>query len=224
MILEEFYNLMPAKDCRVCGSLSCRTFARKIIRGTSKVEDCPHMLSGDLSKNKSDILKALSSNAVSLPRLSKARKSMLIIHPCHAKGKKMGEFQIEPENDLFGVFDFKALCTLVSGCSEFSDAKFSGKLGVASFGYGEKIVFVFSSGLIRIKQAKDKEDIIKSAEFVLKKIIKSIILESDETLGEFVLSKTEAERKGKTHAFLEKTFGGLLGTGRAGKAIREEIS
>ncbi|MBW6451321.1 MAG: hypothetical protein K0B02_01145 [DPANN group archaeon] len=210
MILEEFYALMSHKDCGECGFSSCRTFARKLIRKTSKIEGCKHLNIG-ASKQINEILKC---KKIILTKVSMTGKGMLVLQPCHSKGKRMAEFQIKPYNDLFGVFDLEALNTCISSCKDFTDIKKSINLGVITFSYFEKKVFVFSSGLVRVKQAKSQEDILNASGFILEKIIGSLILDDDELL---------LEHKSFDSDLFENSVWYLLNLKREGTKIKDLI-
>lgn len=167
MNLNEFYALFRDADCKFCGISNCRTFARRVILGKAEISGCAN-ISGE---TKEKIAKALKEGIAfsNLPKLETT--GAIILRPCKKRGKKTGEIRLHNPNNVFPLFDSKALYDIVLKADGFRDVSYSEELSFLRASLGEKNVFIFESGLIRVKQADSKADIERTVE-LLKGLIK----------------------------------------------------
>lgn len=155
--IYELYQLMPGKDCGICGSISCRQFARRLAVGEEKAEKCTYM-GQDAALKAGALLKA----GVEIYRKPPPREELLIIRPCqHDARKVMTESRIGDEAK-YGIIDPFEMCKLAKKCALFNNQKCSEKLGIATFQYGNTEVVLYDNGKINIKQADNKEEAIKA--------------------------------------------------------------
>jgi len=47
---KEIYALLPQSNCADCGEATCIAFTVKLIKGEKRVEECPHLSSGNAGK------------------------------------------------------------------------------------------------------------------------------------------------------------------------------
>ena len=97
--------------------------------------------------------------------LQKFEENLLVIRPCHTKGKLMGEGNLKDITEKKGI-DIKKIENRVL---EFKDVKniiYSENLGLLKYSQGDKSVFIFETGFVRVKNAADKKDIIKTVAFL----------------------------------------------------------
>ncbi len=41
--VEEIFKILPKTDCKKCGYKTCAEFARALLKGKRKVQDCPYV-------------------------------------------------------------------------------------------------------------------------------------------------------------------------------------
>lgn len=162
MQLNEFYLLFKDIDCKSCGYENCRTFARRLILGKAKLSDCANLLPGIKEKIENALKEGVTFSRVP----PGAEAHAIIIRPCQAKGKTMGEIRLPDKNKLFPLFDSKALYEIAKKEKALSSISYSEELGFLRASLGEKNIFIFENGLVRVKQADSKADVEKTVEFI----------------------------------------------------------
>ena len=93
--------------------------------------------------------------------LMSQKDNILIIRPCHTKGKIMAEIRLS-ENDNY--LNMEKLDKILKDSKEFDKINYSKDIGAITFDFDIRQVFIFSNGFVRIKQAKNRLDAKESFE------------------------------------------------------------
>ena len=157
MDLNDFYMLFHDVGCA-----SPRTFARRLILGKAKISECPQ-IKGVV---KEKIMRALKDGVTYACASCTYGSTSVIIRPCKAEGKATGEMRISNKNKRFPLFDAGALFEIALKEDVLENISYSEELGFISMRLGEKNIFVFENGLIRVKQAEGKKDVEETIEYV----------------------------------------------------------
>ncbi len=111
-----------------------------------------------------------------------SEEGITYIHPCISEaGKLAAESRLtagpEGEVDLkYGFLDPFMLCYVLDMYRDFfDDVKCSPRLGTAKLEYDGKIILVFQNGKIKIRQAKDREDVLNTLRLTARVMWGSII-------------------------------------------------
>ncbi len=181
--MHEIYKLMPNKDCGFCGNPTCRTTSRKIATGDLGVDACVNLNLPEYKDNKDKILRLLEEGieigASSTVVISE--EGIAYIHPCVSEAGKVmvdGRLTSGPEGlaDLkYGFLDPMMLCYALRIYDVFKDVKCSPDLGIAQIRYDGKNILIFQNGKIKIREALDKDDVMKTLRLVARVIWGSII-------------------------------------------------
>jgi ArsR family metal-binding transcriptional regulator len=182
--VQEIISLMPGKDCGSCGNPSCRTSARKIAVGDMKVEDCVNLKRPEYRQS-ADQIKQILAEGVEIGAKGTvliSEEGITYIHPCISEaGKLAAESRLtagpEGEVDLkYGFLDPFMLCYVLDMYRDFfDDVKCSPRLGTAKMEYDGKIILVFQNGKIKIRQARDREDVLNTLRLTARVMWGSII-------------------------------------------------
>ncbi|MCK5233624.1 MAG: hypothetical protein KAJ91_02290 [Candidatus Aenigmarchaeota archaeon] len=157
MDLNDFYALFHDVGCA-----SPRTFARRLILGVAKISECPQ-IKGVV---KEKIVRALKDGVTYACASCAYGSASVILRPCKAEGKTTGEIRISCKNKRFPLFDAGALFEIALKEGALKNISYSEELGFISLRMGEKNIFVFENGLIRVKQAEDRKDVEETIEYV----------------------------------------------------------
>jgi len=151
--IYELYQLMPGKGCGVCGNISCRQYARRLLVGEERLEKCRYLSTAEMGK-----VKTLLKEGVETHRKLPAQDELFVVQPCLSNSKKiMVDSRIGVETK-YGVMDTFEMCRLTRNCALFTKQKCSEKLGIATFEFENKEIVVYDNGKISIKQADSRED------------------------------------------------------------------
>ncbi|MFQ6051229.1 MAG: (Fe-S)-binding protein [Candidatus Hydrothermarchaeota archaeon] len=180
--MHEIYKLMPNKDCGLCGNPTCRTTSRKIATGDLNIDVCVNLNLPEYKENKEKILKILEEG-VEIGASSTVvigEEGIAYIHPCVTEGKVMvdGRLTSGPEGQVdlkYGFLDPMMLCYVLRIYEIFKDVKCSPELGIAQIKYDGKSILIFQNGKIKIREALDKDDVMKTLRLVSRVIWGSII-------------------------------------------------
>ena len=157
MDLNDFYALFHDVDC-----VSPRTFARRLILGKANISECPRIRGAVKEK----IMRALKEGITYACASCTYGSASVILRPCKAEGKTTGEIRISNGNKRFPLFDAGALFEIALKEKVLKNISYSEELGFLSLRMGEKTIFVFENGLIRVKQAENKKDVEETIEYV----------------------------------------------------------
>jgi len=174
--MKNFYELntlMPQKNCGYCGWPSCSTLARRMTTGEAKPSDCIYLSMPKFSENKAKIQNILNDGIKIGIRMPTHSEKVTLIRPCTTEnGKVTATAQlILPTNDKelkYGFFDPFALCDVLNNYRSFDDIKCSEKMGIARIDYDGKSILVFGNGKIKVRKARDKEDVLASINLISK--------------------------------------------------------
>ncbi|MCK5333515.1 MAG: hypothetical protein KAJ24_03305, partial [Candidatus Aenigmarchaeota archaeon] len=100
MDLNDFYMLFHGLDCA-----SPRTFARRLILGEAKISECTQIKGAAKEK----IMRVLEEGVTYACASCTYGSASVILRPCKAEGKTMGEMRISSKNKRFPLFDAGAL-------------------------------------------------------------------------------------------------------------------
>lgn len=96
---------------------------------------------------------------------TKITEKLVVIRPCHTKGKLMGEvnfLDISPDLHI----DLKKIENAVIELESVKNVLYSEDLGLVKYSKDEKNVFIFESGFVRVKNAINRKDIIDTIFFI----------------------------------------------------------
>lgn len=167
----DLYNLMPKLDCGLCGNPSCQTMTRKIAVGDSGPQECLPVyakpeLKGNIHKIKQLIREGTEIRAKKT--VVNEETGITYIHPCTTEaGKVAAETRLtsSPEGaaDLkYGFYDPLQVCAILNIAEFFQDAKCSPSLGIGRAHVNDQAVLIYKNGKINVRQAKDKEDALRT--------------------------------------------------------------
>jgi TATA-box binding protein (TBP) (component of TFIID and TFIIIB) len=88
------------------------------------------------------------------------KEKVILIQPCVTDRKK-----VMADVQLGVLLDLSLLGK--NPPKEFTDMRFSEKLGMAKFSYREKEILLFDNGRMRIKRAKNREDVLKTIDEIV---------------------------------------------------------
>jgi len=179
----EVYSLMPGKDCGSCSNPSCRTMARKIVAGDTKVEQCINLARPEYKDNAEKIRKLLEEGVEQGARgiVVVGEEGITYIHPCISEaGKVTAEARLTsgPEGEVelkYGFYDPVMMCWILSQSGIFNNLKCSPRLGVARVDVDGKTIMVFQDGRINVRKAKDRKDALQAIRLVSRTLWGSII-------------------------------------------------
>jgi ArsR family metal-binding transcriptional regulator len=181
---HELYNFMPKLDCGLCGNPSCQTMARKIAAGDSELEECLPLsvlpkFQGNLQKIKQLVHEGIEIGAKGTVVIKET--GITYIHPCITEaGKVAAEARLTsgPEGAIYlkyGFYDPLQLCATLNKAELFQDVKCSPSLGVGRVALEDKTVLIYKDGRINVRQARDKEDAIRTIRQVSRSLWGAII-------------------------------------------------
>ncbi len=181
---HELYNLMPKLDCGLCGNPSCQTMARKIATGDVEPEECLPLSAQPEFKENLQKIKQLVHEGIEIGAkgtVVNEETGITYIHPCITEaGKIAAETRLtsgpEGATDLkYGFYDPLQLCATLNTTEFFQDVKCSPRLGIGRVNLGDKTVLIYRDGRINVRQAKDKEDAIRTIRQVSRSLWGAII-------------------------------------------------
>jgi ArsR family metal-binding transcriptional regulator len=167
----DLYSLMPKLDCGLCGNPSCQTMTRKIAVGDSEPQACLPLsakpeLKGNIHKIKQLVREGTEIRAKGTVVIEEP--GITYIHPCTTEADKVAaetRLTSSPEGttDLkYGFYDPLQVCSILNVTEFFQDAKCSPSLGIGRAHVDNKTVLIYKNGKINVRQAKDKEDAIRT--------------------------------------------------------------
>ncbi len=168
----------------MCGNPSCRTMARKIATGDAKPEQCVNLSTQPKYKNNLQEIGQILREGVEIG----AKGTIIIeetgvtyIHPCISEaGKVTAEARLTsgPEGafDLkYGFYDPIQLCMILNMAGFFEDVRCSPKLGIGRVTVGDKTILIYKDGRINVRQAKDRDDAIRTVRLISRSLWGAII-------------------------------------------------
>lgn len=165
--MKNFYELnimMPQKNCGHCGWPSCSAMARRMTTGEAEPSDCIYLGMSEFGENKSKIQSLLKEGIKIGVRMPTRSEKVTLIRPCTTEsGKVTATARLvlpSSEKELkYGFFDPFILCGLLNNYRSFEDIKCSEKMGIARIDYDGKSILVFGNGKIKVRKARDTEDV-----------------------------------------------------------------
>ena len=180
----EIYELMPKKDCGLCGNPTCRTSARKIAAGDMSPEKCFNLKLPEYERNLEcirEILKEEIESGTKHP-VELEKEGVTYINPCEGEaGRIAAETKLvsgskDTMHDLkYSFFDPFVMCWALNTSELYTDVRCSPKLGVARINLDDKTVMIFQDGRINVRKAKDRNDAIQTIRLVSRTLWASII-------------------------------------------------
>jgi len=181
---HELYNLMPKLDCGLCSNPSCQTMTRKIAAGDLEPEECPPLSTLLEFKENLQKIKQLVHEGIEIGAkgtVVNEETGITYIHPCITEaGKISAETRLtsgpEGATDLkYGFYDPLQLCAILNTTEFFQDVKCSPSLGIGRVHADDKTVLIYKDGRINVRQAKDKEDAIRTIRQLSRSLWSAII-------------------------------------------------
>lgn len=168
---HELYNLMPKLDCGLCRNPSCSTMARKIATGDSEPEECLPLSALPEFKEDLQKIQLLLREGVEIGAkgtVINEETGITYIHPCITEASKVAAKARltsgqEGTVDLkYGFYEPTQLCAILNTTEFFHDVKCSPSLGIGRVNVDDKTVLIYKDGRINVRQAKDKEDALRT--------------------------------------------------------------
>ena len=161
MELTTFYQLMPGKNCGICGYSSCNTFARHILFKKEDIKKCVWLSPGIPDIN--DV------------RPARTRVQLTaLIQPCITdSGMVMAEIYLAPREVDYGYID-PGFCEFLTH-SNFESVKCSQSLGIARIEYEGKEILISQTGKLVVRQAKTEEDAFACCD-LMRRIISGAVI------------------------------------------------
>lgn len=181
---HELYSLMPKLDCGLCGNPSCQTTARKIAVGDFKPEECLPLSALPEFKENLQEIKQLVHEGIGIGAkgtVVNEETGITYIHPCITEaGKVAAETRLTSGTEdatylKYGFYDPLQLCAILNTTELFHDVKCSPSLGIGRVHLDDKTVLVYKDGRINVRQARDKEDAIRTIRQVSRSLWGAII-------------------------------------------------
>lgn len=149
MDLYRLYQLMPGKDCGICGYGSCTTFLRQVIFGKEHLEKCAWLNKG------AEIYGAVRDVTPSQTVV----QALAVFKPCITDAEKvMAEIHLAHREVDYGYLD-PAFCDVLP--LYFETAKCSQSLGIGRIEYNGKEVLVSQNGKIVVRHADSEHDALE---------------------------------------------------------------
>ena len=146
MELTNFYQVMPGKNCGICGYSSCNTFARHVLF------------------KKEDLTKCVWLSPPDIPDLTEVRpvrtrvEETALIQPCITDSEMvMAEIYLAPREVDYGYLD-PGFCEFLEIYPYFESVRCSQSLGIARIEYEGKEILISQTGKVIVRQAKTEED------------------------------------------------------------------
>jgi ArsR family metal-binding transcriptional regulator len=163
MELTNFYQVMPGKNCGICGYGSCNTFARHVLF------------------KKEDLKKCVWLSPTDIPGLNEVRpartrvEETAFIQPCITdSGMVMAEIYLAPREVDYGYLD-PGFCEFLYTYSNFKSVKCSQSLGIARIEYEGKEILISQTGKVVVRQAKTEEDAFAVCDLVRRIVSGAVI-------------------------------------------------
>ncbi len=146
MELTNYYQVMPGKNCGICGYGSCNTFARRVLFKNEDLNKCAWLSPTDI------------------PDLTEVRpartrvEETAFIQPCITDAEMvMAEIYLAPREVDYGYLD-PGFCEFLDAYPRFESVKCSQSLGIARIEYEGKEILISQTGKVIVRQAKTEED------------------------------------------------------------------
>lgn len=163
MELSTFYQLIPQKNCGICGYGSCNTFARHVVFGK---EDPLHCVWLENSVHIQDAVHQVT------PVRTRVENNA-IFQPCITDADMvMAEFYLATKETEYGYLD-PGFCEYV--LLYFEKAKCSQSLGIGRIEWKGKEILISQTGKILIRQAVNKEDAVEACQLVSRLVSGAVI-------------------------------------------------
>jgi ArsR family metal-binding transcriptional regulator len=163
MELSTFYQLMPQKDCGICGYGSCNTFARHVVFGKEDPAHCVWL------ENTIPIQDAVCQVKPVRTRV----EENAVFQPCITDATMvMAEFYLATKEVEYGYVD-PGFCEYV--LLYFDEAKCSQSLGIGRIEWEGKELLISQTGKILIRQAVDNEDAVEACQLLSRLVSGAVI-------------------------------------------------
>ncbi|MFQ5887614.1 MAG: (Fe-S)-binding protein [Candidatus Hydrothermarchaeales archaeon] len=172
---------MPLKNCGHCGWPSCSALARRMTGGDAEIADCAYLSVPEYAENKAKIKSLLKEGIKIGMRMPTRSEKVTYIRPCTTeRGKVTATARfvppfVERKELKYGFYDPFVLCGLLKSYRPFEDVKCSEKLGIARITYDGKSILLFGNGQIKVRKARDKEDVQATIDLISRIMWGSII-------------------------------------------------
>ncbi len=167
------YTSMPMKNCGHCGWPSCSALARRMTTGEAEPSDCIYLCMPEFSENKAKIQSLLKEGIKIGIMMPTSSEKVTLIRPCTTESGKVTAtarliLTTSGKELKYGFFDTFTLCGLLKNYPSFDDIKCSEKMGIARIGIDGKSILLFGNGKIKVRKARDKEDVLASIDLISK--------------------------------------------------------
>ena len=163
MELTNFYQVMPGKNCGICGYGSCNTFARRVLF------------------KKEDLTKCVWLSPTDIPDPTEVRpartrvEGTALIQPCITDSEMvMAEIYLAPREVDYGYLD-PGFCEFLDVYPYFESVKCSQSLGIARIEYEGKEILISQTGKVIVRQAKTEEDAFTCCDLVRRIVSGAVI-------------------------------------------------
>ena len=163
MDLYRLYQLMPGKDCGICGYGSCTTFLRQVIFGKEHLEKCVWLNKG------AEIYEAVRDVTPSQTVV----QALAVFKPCITDAEKvMAEIHLAHREVDYGYLD-PSFCEVLP--LYFETAKCSQSLGIGRIEYNGKEVLISQNGKVVVRHADNERDALEVCS-LLSRIISGAVI------------------------------------------------
>ncbi|MBU7018080.1 MAG: hypothetical protein HXS44_11275 [Theionarchaea archaeon] len=163
MELANFYQVMPGKNCGICGYGSCNTFARYVLFRKEDLKKCVWLSSTDIP-DLTDVR----------PARTRVEENALI-QPCITDSEMvMAEIYLAPREVDYGYLD-PGFCEFLYVYPDFESVKCSQSLGIARIEHEGKEILISQTGKVIVRQAKTEEDAFACCDLVRRIVSGAVI-------------------------------------------------
>jgi hypothetical protein len=172
----------PGLDCGFCGLPTCAIFARRLVAGMSRIEDCPILSLREYREQHTALLeqsRAWGGTEVEAPAVTE--DGVVFSKPCSDNPDLlMAEMRISNgvpagEKMRFGVLDPTVMCQLTDCLVEEGGFKCSPDLAYAWGDLAETKTHVLRDGRIRMRRAKGQEHALEVYRLVERTVMGALI-------------------------------------------------
>lgn len=163
MELSDFYQLMPQKNCGICGYGSCTTFARCVLFEKEDLTKCAWLES----------TKDIHSVINDIKPIRTHTKHLAVFEPCITDADMvMAEMYLAHREVDYGYLD-PLFCDVLP--LYFEVVKCSRTLGIGRIEYGGKEILISHTGKLIVRHAESERDALEVAD-LLSRVISSAVI------------------------------------------------
>lgn len=156
MELANAYQLLPGKNCGICGYGSCNTFLRHILFNEEHLLKCKWL--------NSDEVTSIESQLTDITPVCTKVKHLAVFNPCTSDDARvMAEVYLAAKEVSYGYLD-PEFCKVLP--VYFESVKCSPLLGIGRIETDTKEVLVSQTGKIVVRHAQNESDVLHISEII----------------------------------------------------------